>query len=300
MFTFSNKFMWVKSFSFVIIITLVLSSFAWCQGASDSTKNNDAETKDLEVKITKLTGKSVQLSLGEGMAWKAAQAGAIIGRDASIRTGFASSCELNFGGHTIVQIQPLSSMRIADYSKTGDKEKVRANLQYGAVRCGVEKGRVKVDTRISTPVSTLSIRGTLVYVEYDRGTQRCLLRVDEDGPAIASAMGRCRCPEYKDNRDECDECPEGEKDPNAIDFGDGGGRYELAEGMRTDCSLGRYLRTAIFERNNWITGEVIATEVESSVYNDQAITPNEGALSFNDEKSKNSQSRTGCDDICFF
>ena len=175
----------------------------------------------LEAEIKSVTGKSVQYSIEGSDDWQAAKVGVKLSKDAVVRTGFASSCEMSFRGNTIIKVEALSSVRIADYLGREDAEVVRANLQYGAVRCGVEKGRVKSDTKISTPVAVLAIRGTITKVEYDRGTGQCNLGVLKGG--LADVFSRK-------------------------------GRYVLAPGMKTDADLSRHLQSAIFGRSVFVTG----------------------------------------------
>jgi len=283
MFTFNNtqrrkyQIGWLGAAGTALLVVFALSSFAV---AADGQPGEAA----LKAIITKVTGASVQFSPKAGAAWQKAKVGDELTMDATVRTGFASGCELTFGEHTVLQIEALSAVRVADYSKVGEgKEKVDANVQYGAVRCGVEKGQIKAETKISTPVSTLSIRGTLVYVEFDRGTRSCLLRVDEDGPAMAYG-GK-----------DCEGCQEDEPKP-------GQSNYTLEEGMRTDCSLSRYLRTAIFDRNLHVTGDAVVAESESAIYNNDVVDPGQGALNLGTDKSRSTGQTNPCggDTNCFF
>ena len=213
---------------------------AWGQAggvSGQSVKNEPNElTEQLQAVITEVTGKSVQCSMDGGKSWQSAKAKLELPRSAMIRTGFASSCEVSFHGNTVVQVEPLSSMRIADYlgDKLKTREKVNVNLHYGAVRCGVEKGRIRSNTQIITPVSTLAIRGTRTRVEHLRGAGQSMLAVLKDGPADATSWK---------------------------------GRYELSEGMRTDNKLSRHLKTAIFGRTVYMSGspalgDVTDTEAE--------------------------------------
>ena len=195
--------------------------------AEDTTKSDEATPvmNDLEAVITEITGKSVQYRLGGEEEWLKAEKDVRIGKDGVVRTGFGSSCEISFRGNTIVQVAAFSSVRIAEYIGNEVQEKVSGNLQYGAVRCGVEKGRIKSDTQISTPVSTLSIRGTITRVEFDPGINKSLMACEQDGPADARNLQ---------------------------------GSYRLREGMKTDSRLSRHLKNAIFGRNVFVTGSQVA------------------------------------------
>ncbi len=214
-----------------------------------------------QAQITSVTGKSVQYSLDEGATWQQAEKGVMLSRKAAVRTGFGSRCEISFQGMTVLLVEPLSSVKIAEYLGAATAQKVQANLQYGAVRAGVEKGRIKSDTRISTAISTLSIRGTVVYVEYDRGTRRCRLKVEEDGPALARTSR---------------------------------GEYTLDEEMDTDCSLSRYLQKAVFRHHVWLTGDVrLGYDSEglneSLAHYGNTPTFEEGGKSFNNPRSVTEQ-----------
>ena len=216
---------------------------AWGQAGAvgapgDSIKNEPNDlTEQRNAVITEVIGKSVQCSLDGGKSWRSAKGKMELPKSAMIRTGFASSCEVSFQGNTVVQVEPLSSMRIADYlgNKSKTREKVDVNLHYGAVRCGVEKGRIRSNTQIITPVSTLGIRGTQTRVVHLRGAGQSMLAVTKDGPADAMSWK---------------------------------GRYELREGMKTDNQLSRHLKTAIFDRTVFVSGNPAlgdVTDVEAEV-----------------------------------
>ncbi|MBN2210410.1 MAG: FecR domain-containing protein [Sedimentisphaerales bacterium] len=198
---------------------------AFCQDKPQPVADPNASAApqtQLEAEITLVTGKHVQYTLDK-VNWLPAKVGIKLPGDASVRTGFASTCEISFRGHTVVRVEDLSSVRIAEYLGNEKQETVRTNLQYGAVRCGVEEGRIKSDTTISTPVALLAIRGTVTQVEYDRGTAECRLGVLSGGPADAISRR---------------------------------GRYPLQAGMNTNGQLNRYLQTAITERFVSVTGNV--------------------------------------------
>ncbi|MBN1845866.1 MAG: FecR domain-containing protein [Sedimentisphaerales bacterium] len=260
--------------------------------AQPAAQSATANAVALKAIITKVTGKTVQYSPDGGKNWKPAQQGTELGRGALVRTGFGGGCELSFGSHSVLIIQALSSVRVADYLGIQGKEIVRANLQYGALRCGVEKGSIQADTRISTPVSTLSIRGTMVYVSYDAGVRSCMLGVDKDGPAMAQVFSDGCCGDGPTVDWSGGQLGEG-RDPNEILMA-GGNLYELYEGMRTDCTLSRDLRLAIFDRAVFVTGDytagaVSAAESEAYVRQRGVVEPTGGATQFNDDKSVESQ-----------
>lgn len=260
-------------FRLAVVLVAVVSMLCFAGGSvaapvpADDVDTAEATAADepaeqFKAVITKVNGKHVQAS-DDGQSWRDASVGMELGRSGAVRTGFSSSCELSFGEHSVVQVQPLSAVKVADFSGTQTSQQVRADLYYGGVRCGVEKGRIDVDTKISTPVSTLGIRGTMVYVEYNPATRRCMLRVLKDGPADATVDIRTQ-----------GDCSDATFQP-----------YELQEGMRTDCCLSRYLELAIFDRTVWPSGsmqlgDVTEAEADSLVYIGGFDQPTDGALEY--------------------
>ena len=166
------------------LVALILTLFALPALAQTATDPNQPP-RDLNARITDVQGKNVQVSLDDDQSWKPAKVDLELPKNAAVRTGFASTCEISFDTHSIVQIEPLSSVRIADFFGTDTEHQVRANLQYGAVRCGVDQGRIKADTEVSTPVSTLSIRGTRAYMEYNPGDCRAASASMRTAPSMS-------------------------------------------------------------------------------------------------------------------
>ena len=223
------------------MIGLLVAAPTWAQeemtaaGPEATAAAITAEPSEtMQAEVLDVKGEHTQYSTDGGETWEQLTVGLMLDLDAQVRTGFASGCSLQFGEHSTVEVQALSSVRIADYTLTHDAvEHSRTMVQYGAVRCGVERGRVKADTQISTPVSTLAIRGTWVYVAYAPGVPGCNMWVEHDGPAWAYSHPWGAGGLWK-------------KLPNK--------RYRLYEGMRTDYMLTRHGDTVARERTVWVEG----------------------------------------------
>lgn len=80
-----------------------------------------------------------------------------------IMTGLRSSALLRIGDddtYTAVVIDPASKTLLADLAVTPEQKRVRIGVGYGQVRAGVVEGGLKSDFTVSSPVATLSKRGT--------------------------------------------------------------------------------------------------------------------------------------------
>ncbi|GAG12248.1 unnamed protein product, partial [marine sediment metagenome] len=61
---------------------------------------------------------------------------------------------------SLVQIDPLTVMRIGELRKEGKKVRTRLYMKHGNTQAVVEKGKIESDFAIVTPSATLSVRGT--------------------------------------------------------------------------------------------------------------------------------------------
>jgi len=91
--------------------------------------------------------------------WKRAEVGQVLPEGADLRTGFRAKCILDMT-RSLVQMDALTVIRIAELKEDGDKVRTRLFLKQGRTHSIVEKGGVKNDFAIVTPSATLSVRGT--------------------------------------------------------------------------------------------------------------------------------------------
>ena len=279
-----------------MVLPAVVASVAWGQApaaqaelmaaAEDPAGEAPAASEEmLQAEVIKVTGLHAQVSRDGGKKWGPVKVGDKVAEGDVIRTGFGARVEISFADQTVMHVEPLSCVVVSRYSQSATKRTVRAELPYGAVRAGVTHGELEEDTAISTPVSTLSVRGTVVYVAYDAGQRRCLLAVDEDGPAVAKLLASAPCPS----------CPGG------TSVGAGAGAwpqllYELEEGTYTDCRLSRYLELVSFERAVWVTGSfqmggVTPNEAKPQVFERccDVTGTTDGAKEYNQDRQRKTQ-----------
>jgi len=96
-------------------------------------------------------------------AWKPVELNMLLPPDSQIRTGMRSRCTLQFGEEpdiTVVQLRRATLAKISDYRRSGDTQRVRIGLGYGAVRGGSSEGTLRSDVVVDSSVATLAKRGT--------------------------------------------------------------------------------------------------------------------------------------------
>ncbi len=119
-----------------------------------------------ETVVISITG---SVSYKTDKQWKPLEKGMKVSQGAKISTGVKSTAEIKMDGH-VVTIKPLSMVMIEENKLSRDLSSNRIGLRRGSVRAAISKDtRVKTVFRISTPVATSSVRGTIEDVSYGPG-----------------------------------------------------------------------------------------------------------------------------------
>jgi len=118
-----------------------------------------AEADDpLLARVQAVTG-TIETRPAVGQPWRPVRVGMTLRPGADLRTGFRARCVLDMTD-SLVQIDPLSVVRIAELERNGGEVRTRLHLKQGNAQAIVEKGRIESDFAILTPSATLSVRGT--------------------------------------------------------------------------------------------------------------------------------------------
>jgi len=141
-------------------VILIVSPFAAEAAAADSAPDADTAPKPtlLAARVIEVEG-TVESRPAVGQPWKALAVGSVLAPGTDLRTGFRAHCVLDMTD-SLVQIDPLSVVRIAELQRTGDKVRTRLYLKQGHTQSIVEKGRIESDFAILTPSATLAVKGT--------------------------------------------------------------------------------------------------------------------------------------------
>jgi len=105
--------------------------------------------------------RSVMWQLGQDAKPQAMKVGDKLPLGADICTGLRSSCRLVFNDDAcIVDVKPMSTVRIGEFSRDGDKVRTRIYLKQGTVQADVEPTRFTSDFAVVSPEATLAVHGT--------------------------------------------------------------------------------------------------------------------------------------------
>ena len=109
--------------------------------------------------LVKIVDGSVETRPALGQPWAPVQVGMQLAEGADLRTGFRARCVLDMT-ESLVQVGPLTVVRIGELRKDGDKIRARVVRKQGNAQAEVVKKAVASDFAIVTPSATLSVRGT--------------------------------------------------------------------------------------------------------------------------------------------
>ena len=206
-----------------------------------------------QASVFRTKGSYIHYSLDNGKTWKSAQPADTLPVNTLIRTGLDSICEIRFQNLAAILLEPLTAIRITDLNDKICYQKFHTRLLYGALQCAGYDSDNQACIAISTATASVSLQKAVIYLQYDPGTQRCLLAVEENQPIYI-------------------------RNPKKI--------YELKEGMHTDCMLTRFQKNTILRRFVYVTGNlsvgcITQTEADAFVLKeDYNFEPTDGALQY--------------------
>jgi hypothetical protein len=109
--------------------------------------------------LVKVVDGAVETRPTLGQPWAPVQVGMQLAEGADLRTGFRARYVLDMT-ESLVQVGPLTVVRIGELRKDGDKIRARVVMKQGNAQAEVVKKAVASDFAIVTPSATLSARGT--------------------------------------------------------------------------------------------------------------------------------------------
>jgi len=117
-----------------------------------------ASTAFAKITVISVKGKA---AFKTGRTWQPLRRGMTLNQGTKVSTGVHSWVKLRMFRSTVT-VKPLTMMKIYENSSRKNRIRTRIGLRRGSVRAHVTRGRrVKTVFKISTPVATSSVRGTI-------------------------------------------------------------------------------------------------------------------------------------------
>ncbi|MBI4576123.1 MAG: FecR domain-containing protein [Planctomycetes bacterium] len=131
----------------------------------------------------------VQARRAGSAEWVEARVRMKLTEGAFVQTDLDSSCELEFDDGSVVEVEQLAQVALAEYYKDeGDVTRARVGLRMGRLNIDVKAGAFTTDFQVKSGNVTASVRGTFWRIHRsDRGTR---VAADTGRVRVESRVGR--------------------------------------------------------------------------------------------------------------
>ncbi len=147
---------------------------------------------ELSAKVVSVAGPAQYLDTAKDNAeWQPLRQGQVLGGQVVIRTGFQARVELLLADRGSVVIEGVAKMGLSRLGKIGDQAQAEIGLKYGRIRAKVRPEAGPSDMEVTTPVATLSVRGSEADICYLVGN-RALVKTRSGRWRISKRLGARR------------------------------------------------------------------------------------------------------------
>ncbi len=155
----------MKNLTIIICAVLALSFPAVAaEEEQDTEKNKDKSAG--KVAVVSVSPPAEKLLPGEGQNWQPLKEGDELSETTLIRTGLKAKVVLKFAEQAEVTIDRATKVGIGQFRQKQEVVNTDLGLKYGKVEAEVESAEKPNDFRVSTPVATLSVRGSQPIVNF--------------------------------------------------------------------------------------------------------------------------------------
>jgi hypothetical protein len=155
----------------VVVVTspraVVAISFQDTRPADAATAPGAGGVEQLEVTVTGVEG-LVQVRPAEDQPWQRAAVGMVLSQDAEFRTGPKSAVRFVLPPDQTVTLDRLGTVKVLQAINDGGRIKTNLGMKYGRTRYDIEAAGREHESTISSPSSTLAVRGTRVSLTDQR------------------------------------------------------------------------------------------------------------------------------------
>jgi FecR protein len=145
---------------FAAVLSIAVSASAQTAPATPS--------EHLKAVITAVDGNLTQVKLSEKDAWQAAKVGMELNEEAQLRTGPRGAIQFKIPPDQTISIDRLTTVKLLQAVNDNGKIKTNVGMTYGRTRYDIEAAGREHESTITSPSSTLAIRGTKVSVTDQR------------------------------------------------------------------------------------------------------------------------------------
>jgi hypothetical protein len=131
--------------------------------AASAIAQSQPSVEPLKATVTGVEG-LVQVRATESDPWKKATTGMVVGENAEFRTGPRSAVRFTIPPDQTITLDRLGVVKVLQAINDNGMIKTNLGMRYGRTRYDIEAAGREHESTISTPSSTLAVRGTKVSV----------------------------------------------------------------------------------------------------------------------------------------
>ncbi len=147
----------------MVMLALAASLATAATGGNAETQPASVE----KVTVVSVTGPAEKLiASASEPTWQPIQAGEQLDEMTVIRTGLRAKVVLRFADRGEVVIERATKTGISEFRRQGGTARTSLGLKYGSMRVHVERARGPQDFEVTTPVATMSVRGTDGHIRF--------------------------------------------------------------------------------------------------------------------------------------
>jgi len=129
--------------------------------AETQPAGDEADASTAKVEVVAVEGIAQKREAGDPDGdWQPVKVGDELDELTILRTGLGSQVTLKFADRGEFIVRSGTKVGISEFRKEGQFARARLGLKYGSMKASVDSTRGPNDFRVSTPVATLSVRGT--------------------------------------------------------------------------------------------------------------------------------------------
>jgi len=134
--------------------------------ANPAPTTSAAGVEALKITVTNVEG-IVQVRAADDQPWKRVTVGMVVDQNAEFRTSLRSAVQIQIPPDQTITLDRLGTIKVVQAINDNGKLKTKIGMKYGRTRYDIESAGQEHEASISSPSSTLAIRGTQVTL-YDQ------------------------------------------------------------------------------------------------------------------------------------
>ena len=153
----------------IMIGLMIAPAPVLAQEADAPGQPGDAAAQNMQVIVTATRGKLAQIRKAQDQPWQPVRVGMALEPGAEFRTGPGAAVQFRIGDDQLVTLDRLGTVKVLEAVRDGQKARTNVGMKYGRTRYDIQTSGVDHESKLTSPTTTLAIRGTGATVRDEPG-----------------------------------------------------------------------------------------------------------------------------------